>query len=204
MAREVIILCDNCKANGYRNSAKPHTLTIDQHKTRVLDLCDDCMQKLVGPVLALLISDGIDLDKVSPSPAVRVPHPKGTGAKVSAPTYHKARDNDPARAEKLQRLGFPVTCLYCPKDLASPSRTLEHMVRYHNFNNALDVWGTICPLCDKESPRLPMHVTTSHNMDMTEAIRQGAQRPEPDNAVAKKLLTQRRRMQTVPDFRASA
>jgi hypothetical protein len=202
MAREVIILCDHCKSNGLRNSAKPHTLTIDQHKTRVLDLCDDCMQTLVGPVLSLLISDGIDLDKVSPSPAVRAPQTRTT--RVSAPTQHKAKDDDPVRVEKLDRLGFPVTCLYCPKTLPSPARTLEHMVRYHNFDNALDVWGTLCPLCDKESPRLPMHVTTSHGIDMTEAIRRGAQRPEPENTIAKRLLTQRRRMHEVPDHRVTA
>jgi hypothetical protein len=198
VAREVIIRCDNCKANGLNNSAEPHVVSVDNMKARVVDLCQDCNINLLGAVRELLITYGVDLDKVQPtSVGVSVPAPRSTGAKVYRPSVKKY-DSDPVRVEKLERLGFPVTCLYCPASLNSPSHSVQHMILKHDFANAGEVWGTTCPLCDKESPRVAMHVTTSHFMDMTEAVRQGATRPEPENEVAQKLLNQRRRTQTVP------
>lgn len=121
-----------------------------------LDLCQECLTAVLGPLEAVLRAHGRPVAEVAPE---RLQAPK-----------RRTPLTDEQYERKLASMAADRGCLWCPVVISSYKRLGEHVLA-HNFTSLTEAYGTTCPICQQRDFRnLPAHIGKAHNVKPSEAF----------------------------------
>jgi hypothetical protein len=144
MVRKIVELCDLHYAEEVEVPGKSVTFAIGAGKTHEVQLCDEHEKELIQPLRDLIKSHGKATSEARP--------------KASRATSADGRKGTPPKGARNQ------PCPLCDLDYASDSGLIRHVSTEHGMEGTSlsDIFGNVCPLCNKASGLMGQHVKRTH------------------------------------------
>lgn len=131
---------------------------------RRIDLCQDCIVELLGPLETVLHGHGRAVAEVAPH--LLRPN-QGPAGPRSRATY-----SDEAWERRLESMNADRQCLWCPRIIEGGYKALkQHLYGVHQFANFEEAYGHTCPICRQgDIERLSGHIGRGHLVKLPDAF----------------------------------
>ena len=167
MAKDIVVTvwCDRHMGIEERVEGKElPPMTIDG-KTKTLDLCDACTKEFVTPLAQLLDEFGATPEYQQPPVRHRGPGHKRGGMGVGR-QQQIAGQARRGRKPQIAIGDHGAPCIWCGLDFSAHSGSgyMRHIKVQHGYANAVEAFGTTCPICGAADLRMMMsHVHRNHS-----------------------------------------